>query len=224
MTVEQKQCLLKYLGYYDGKVDDIWGPGSEQGTKDLQKASGIKADGIFGDGTLAAAKEAVANDRFKSQDKPAVGDDAETVELEAAQYLQADGCYHIPRGVDVQLTRNFRAREIHCQGKGCCTESVISKRIMDLAQAIRDDIAAPLAIGTAGGSGYRCPKHNARTSGAAKNSLHTISNAVDLHYHDPDKLKAVILRHLTDGEVGRYSWGCHVGIWDRGYVREFVVR
>ena len=225
MKAEKKQCLLKYLGYYDGKVDDIWGDGSAQATRDFQQASGLGVDGIFGDGTLAAAKEAVAIDRFKTQDKPERPQKPEAegkpVMEDAAQYLQADGCYHIPRGVDVQLTRNFRAREIHCQGKGCCTESVISKRIMDLAQAIRDDLGEPLSIATAGGSGYRCPVHNSRVSGAAKNSLHTISDAVDLHYHDPDKLKAVILRHLTDGEVGRYPWGCHVGRWDRGYVNQF---
>lgn len=225
MNVSKKQCLLKYLGYYDGRVDGIWGAGSAQATRDLQTASGLNPDGIFGDGTLAAAKEAVANDRFKTQDKPErpQGPEAEgkPVMEDAAQYLQADGCYHIPRGVDVQLTKNFWAREIHCQGKGCCTESVISKRIMDLAQAIRDDLDEPLSIATAGGSGYRCPVHNSRVSGAAKNSLHTISDAVDLHYHDPDKLKAVVLRHLTDGEVGRYPWGCHVGCWDRGYVNQF---
>lgn len=219
MTAEKKQCLLKYLGYYDGDVDGIWGAGSAQATRDLQEASGLAVDGIFGDGTLAAAKEAVANDRFKPETQP--DQPQEPLVDDAAQYLREDGCYHIPRGVDVQLTRNFWAREIHCQGKGCCTESVISKRIMDLAQEIRDDLGEPLSIATAGGSGYRCPAHNARTPGASKNSLHTISDAVDLHYHDPDKLKAVILRHLTDGEVGRYSWGCHVGCWDRGYVNQF---
>ena len=29
MTVKQKQCLLMFLGYYDGEVDGIWGPKSE---------------------------------------------------------------------------------------------------------------------------------------------------------------------------------------------------
>ena len=123
--------------------------------------------------------------------------------------------------MEVQLTRNFWASEIHCQGVDCCTESVISKRIMDLAQEIRDDIGEPLSIAKAGGSGYRCPVHNAQTPGASKTSLHTISDAVDLHYRDPAKLKAATLRHLRDGEVGLYSWGCHVGRWDRGYVNQF---
>lgn len=219
MTNIQKQCLLTYLGYDTGGVDGIWGNKSRQATVDFQNDYGLESDGVFGDATLARIKEVIA-----TGEQPVVANNATTTPAdgnEAEKYLQADGCYHIPRGVEVQLTRNFWASEIHCQGVGCCTESVISKRIMDLAQEIRDDIGEPLSIADAGGSGYRCPVHNAETPGAAKNSLHTISDAVDLHYRDPAKLKAVTLRHLRDGEVGLYSWGCHVGRWDRGYVNQF---
>lgn len=220
MTIRQAQCLLEYLGYEPGVIDGANGPNTRDAVKAFQRAEGLAVDGIAGDNTQAKLLDAVAKGRFYTPQepvsKPAAGGG------EAEKYLQADGCYHIPRGVDVQLTRNFSAREIHCQGVGCCTESVISKRIMDLAQAIRDDLGEPLTIGTAGGSGYRCKAHNAATRGASPTSLHTISEAVDLHYRDPDKLKAVVLQHLTDGEVGRYPWGCHVGCWDRGYVSQFI--
>lgn len=219
MTIKQAQCLLEYLGYEPGVIDGANGPNTRDAVKAFQRAEGLAVDGIAGANTQSKLLEAVAQGRFyatqEAQSKPA-GDG------EAAKYLHMDGFYHIPRGVDVPLTKNFSAREIHCQGVGCCTESVISKRIMDLAQAIRDDLGEPLTIGTSGGSGYRCKTHNAATSGASPTSLHTISEAVDLHYKDPDKLKAVVLRHLTDGEVGRYPWGCHVGCWDRGYVSQFV--
>lgn len=220
MNIRQIQNLLDYLGYEPGAIDGADGPNTRNAVIAFQKAEGLTADGIAGSNTQAKLLKAVAQGRFyapqEAASKPAVGGG------EAAQYLQADGFFHVPRGVDVQLTKNFRASEIHCQGVGCCTESVISKRIMDLAQAIRDDLGEPLTIGTSGGSGYRCKAHNAATSGASPTSLHTISEAVDLHYRDPDKLKAVVLRHLTDGEVGRYPWGCHVGCWDRGYVSQFI--
>lgn len=65
MTVKQKQNLLAYLGYYTGKIDDLWGDLTETATREFQRASGLVCDGVFGDGTLKAAKEAVANDRFK---------------------------------------------------------------------------------------------------------------------------------------------------------------
>ena len=224
MSILQVQCLLAYLGYDPGKIDGMDGGNTRKAVKAFQAdVGGILVDGIAGEATQKALRHAVAYGmpERESEQTPSRDDSAQ---VEAEQYLQADGCYHIPRGVDVQLTKDFRAREIHCQGVGCCTESVISKRIMDLAQAIRDDLGEPLTIGTAGGSGYRCKAHNAATSGASPTSLHTISEAVDLHYRDPDKLKAVVLRHLTDGEVGRYPWGCHVGCWDRGYVSQFIGR
>lgn len=220
MTAKQKQCLLTYLGYDTGGVDGIWGDKSRQATKKFQKDYDLEPDGVFGDATLARIKDVIATGEL-----PVVKENLTTTPAdgnEAEKYLQADGCYHIPRGVEVQLTRNFWASEIHCQGVGCCTESVISKRIMDLAQEIRDDIGEPLSIAKAGGSGYRCPVHNAETPGASQKSLHTISDAVDLHYRDPAKLQAATLRHLRDGEVGLYSWGCHVGMWDRGYVNQFT--
>lgn len=221
MSILQVQCLLAYLGYDPGTIDGLDGANTQRAVKAFQEDFGITADGIAGEATQKALRHAVAYGMPKrdAEDAPASGDKPSPVEAE--KYLQADGCYHIPRGVDVQLTRNFRAREIHCQGIGCCQESIISKRIMDLAQEIRDDLGEPLTIGSSGGSGYRCKAHNAEVRGAAPNSLHTISEAVDLHYRDPDKLKAVVLRHLPDGEVGRYPWGCHVGCWDRGYVNRF---
>lgn len=220
MNTRQIQNLLDYLGYDPGPIDGMDGPNTEDAVKAFQTAEGLAVDGIAGEQTQARLREAVFQGReYKPPDK--VPEASQTTgTADAALYLRSDGCYHIPRGVDVQLTKNFWAHEIHCQGVGCCTESVISKRIMDLAQEIRDDLGEPLAIGTAKGSGYRCKTHNAEVSGAA-GSLHMISDAVDLHYRDPAKLKKVVLRHLKDGEVGLYSWGCHVGRWDRGYVSQF---
>ena len=220
MTTRQVQDLLDYLGYDPGPIDGLDGANTRDAVKAFQQAEGLTVDGVVGVQTGKALLDAVSNGRvYKPPDTVAIGDSGEAVG-DAAQYLRADGCYHIPRGVEVRLTKNFMASEIHCQGVGCCTESVISKRIMDLAQEIRDDLGEPLCIGTAGGSGYRCRPHNAAVDGA-RNSLHMISDAVDLHYSDPDKLKTVALRHVADGEIGLYDWGIHLGCWDRGYVSQF---
>ena len=222
MTTRQVQALLDYLGYDPGPIDGADGPKTQAAVTAFQgDFGGLRVDGVAGEATEKALRHAVAYGMPEKKQESTGGEESpSTATVYADQYLQADGCYHIPRGVDVQLTKNFWAREIHCQGKGCCTESVISKRILDLAQEIRDDLGQPLSIGTAGGSGYRCRQHNAEVGGS-NTSLHMISDAVDLHYKDPAKLKAVVLRHLTDGEVGLYKWGCHVGRWDRGYVSQF---
>lgn len=224
MTIKKVQELLDYLDY-SCTIDGIWGPETKKKLMQFQADFGIAADGMTGPDTYAALKHAVCYgmESITSADQEDVNesvDDVNDIVYGAEQYLKSDGYYHIPRGVRVRLSKNLWSDEICCQGSGCCTESKISKRIVDMFQAIRDDMGVPLEIGSAGGSGYRCPARNADVGGAS-GSLHMISEAVDIHYRYPAKLKECVLRHLTDGEVGLYSWGCHVGCWDRGYISEF---
>lgn len=48
MTLKQKQCLLTYLGYYDGPVDGIWGQQSQKATIDFQRDSQMEpVGGLF---------------------------------------------------------------------------------------------------------------------------------------------------------------------------------
>jgi hypothetical protein len=51
MTDVQKQCLLKYLGYYAGSVDGIFGNQSKQATKDFQTDYGLENSGLFNSAT-----------------------------------------------------------------------------------------------------------------------------------------------------------------------------
>lgn len=51
MTGLQKQCLLKYLGYYSGEVDGIFGPVSKQAARDFQADYGMEASGDFDSAT-----------------------------------------------------------------------------------------------------------------------------------------------------------------------------
>lgn len=218
MTTKQRQNLLAYLGYYSGDIDGIYGQQTKAAVEDFQEAfGGISVDGLAGEETDKAMRHAVAYgmpEEAVKENLTAASDDAE-------QYLQSDGCYHIPRGVDVQLSKNLWAHEIHCQGNGCCRESIISKQMVEMFQRIRDDYGDSIEIAQAGGSGYRCSIHNSEVGGAYA-SLHMTGNALDLHCRDKEKLLAVVNRHITDGEIGVYSWGIHVGVWNRGFVNRFT--
>ena len=217
MTTKQRQNLLAYLGYYSGIPDGEYGPLTRKAVKRFQEAfGGIGVDGVAGAETDKAMRHAVAYGMPEE-----VAGNATTTSAGAEQYLQPDGCYHIPRGVDVQLSKNLWAHEIHCQGNGCCKESIISKQMVEMFQLIRDDYCDSIEIATAGGSGYRCSIHNSEVGGAYA-SLHMTGNALDLHCRDKEKLLAVVNRHITDGEIGVYSWGIHVGVWNRGFVNRFT--
>lgn len=216
MKIRQIQNLLDYLGYEPGAIDGANGPNTRDAVMAFQRAEGLVSDGIAGSNTQAKLLEAVAQGRAykpqETQSKPAGG---------AEQYLRSDGFFYIPRGVDVQLSKNLWAHEVVCQGVGCCTESIISKRMVDTYQEIRDEYGDAIEIATADGSGYRCEKHN-REVGGASGSLHKIGCAFDMHCRDKAKLLGIVERTVTDGEIGVYSGFIHVGVWNRGYVNRFT--
>lgn len=61
MTIEQAQCLLKYLGYYVGAINGKNGTLTKVATKAFQKDfGGISVDGVIGHQTEKAMKHAVA--------------------------------------------------------------------------------------------------------------------------------------------------------------------
>lgn len=222
MTVKQRQCLLTYLGYNVGPIDGADGPKTRAAVTAFQgDFGGLTVDGIAGDATEKALRHAVAYG-MPEKKQTSAGDEESpsTATVYAAQYLQADGCYHIPRGVDVQLSKNLWAHEVVCQGVGCCTESIISKRMVDTYQDIRDEYGDAIEIATAGGSGYRCDTHNREVGGAA-GSLHKLGCAFDMHCRDKSKLLGIVERKITDGEIGVYPTFIHGGVWNRGYVNKF---
>ena len=247
MDIKQRQHLLCL--FQDISCDGAWGSESSSALKAFQSAynqatgtDALQVDGIWGKRSYAAIVDCLSDEsRMESVKQALNGSTASSTSASSStststtasadQYYNAsDGCYHIPRGVNVQLSEHLWANEIHCQGVGCCTESVVSKRIIELFEEIRNDMGVPLTIGTSGGSGFRCPTHNSAVGGAT-GSLHTHlgdssrarigSDAVDIHFSTPEVLMECVIKHLKKGEYGLYPWGCHVGIWDAGKVNRF---
>ena len=60
MTLAQRQCLLRYLGYYKGDIDGIWGQQSRQATIHFQQAYMDAADGNFDRATETRSLEGIA--------------------------------------------------------------------------------------------------------------------------------------------------------------------
>lgn len=195
MTLKQKQALLAYLGYYDGPLDGLWGEQSRQATKDFQQAEGLTADGDFGDATLAAAKDAVANDRFKTAASAGTGGRGETDDFWA----------------DIKY---FTREEFRCQCKGQYCNGFPAEpdeTMVRTVDEIRRRLGVPVEIVTAGGSGVRCPTHNANVGGVY-NSEHLYGRAADLHSSvSPARMKEVAEAVMGNtGGIGLYSWGIHV--------------
>lgn len=80
------------------------------------------------------------------------------------------------RGSAEQLAPNFRASEFDCNGSGCCNETKIDEKLVEILQKIRDHFGKPVVI-----TAYRCPVWNAKVANAASRSYHMYGQAADLH-------------------------------------------
>lgn len=175
MTLLQIQCLLQYLGYYTITVDGIWGPGSEQATRDFQKAEGLEVDGIPGKLTQVALLDAVANGRFKAADS--TQPDSEDTGTEALWW----------NDIKYFTRAEFRCK---CGGKYCNGFPAEPKEKM--VRAI-DNVREHFGKAFSPNSAVRCPTHNANVGGVY-NSRHLTGGAVD--FAVPGKTASQVLAYV----------------------------
>jgi hypothetical protein len=110
----------------------------------------------------------------------------------------------------------FTREEFRCQcgGKYCDGFPVEPEPdLVRFCNKFRRRLCVPVTIVESGGSGVRCPQHNAAVGGVA-NSKHLYGKAADLHSgKSPEEMYRVAEEILGNtGELGLYSWGIHVGV------------
>ena len=155
MTLEQKQCLLRYLGYYTGAIDGVWGGQSQRATIDFQRSymEQEDVDGIFGVATERRILEVIA-----TGEEPVVKE---------SLTAPADWWKDI---------RYFTRAEFRCPCGKCGGFPVEPEEtLVRLADQVRDHFGAPAIVS----SGVRCQAHNDELPGSAKNSYHVKGKAMD---------------------------------------------
>lgn len=198
MTVKQIQNLLQYLGYYEGIPDGISGPLTKQAVTAFQEAfGGIAVDGDPGAETRKALTHAVAYGMPERDTVPESDTGSQT------------GTFWD----DIEF---FTREEFRCQcgGKYCNGfPAEPEEKMVRTVDEIRRRLGVPVEIVTAGGSGVRCPVHNANVGGVA-NSNHLGGNAADLHSGKSPQEMARVAEEVmgNTGEIGIYDWGIHVGV------------
>ena len=194
MTAKQKQlilCCFCLLSPED--VDGIWGKRSEEATRKLQRGLDIPEDGVFGDGTRDSAFSRLASGE----------------PLEIAEDITASATGTFWDEIEFFSREEFRCQ---CGGKYCDGFPVEPReKLVRTVDEIRRRLGVPVSIVDAGGSGVRCPRHNADVGGVA-NSLHLTGNAADLHSSRSPEEMARIAEEVMGATGGIYSWGIHVGI------------
>lgn len=198
MTNKQRQHLLAYLGYYKMNVDGDWRSGSREACKAFQRDRELTVDGYGGPETDRALKHAVYND------------------LEKPEPVDEDINVPTTAGTFWDESEFFDREEFRCQCKGkYCNGFPVEpeEELVRVCNEIRRRLGVPVSIVDSGGSGVRCPRHNAAVGGVG-NSNHLYGRAADLHSSKhPLEMYRVAEEVLGDaGELGLYDWGIHVGV------------
>lgn len=156
MTVKQRQLLLAYLGYYLGAIDGDWGNESRGACAAFQEDfGGVAVDGLGGQETDDALKQAVASDLFRDN----------TGEETAGTFW--DEIQHFTR-------EEFRCK---CGGKYCNGFPAEPKeQLVRIADQLRKNLGVPITIV----SGLRCPTWNS-LQGGVENSQHMYGEAADIY-------------------------------------------
>lgn len=150
MTVMQIQHLLAYLGYYTAAVDGVWGNQSASATSRFQQDYGnLTVDGIVGEETQGALKQAVANGMPEKQTEDSF--------WEQIRYWNRE---------------EFRC---HCGGKYCNGFPAEPDRIL---VELVDDLRAEAWRPAHASSGLRCTVWN-KIQGGVSNSRHLSGKALD---------------------------------------------
>lgn len=127
--------------------------------------------------------------------------------------------YSLAADGDTYLSKNFRVREFRCRDG--TDKILISKRLIELLQIIRDHFGAAVTIN----SGYRTASHNAAVGGAPK-SQHLYGRAADIVVTGQSAINVYnyvnsVLPQYTGG-IGCYRSGnyVHVDVRPSGYWRD----
>ena len=108
------------------------------------------------------------------------------------------------KGRTDKIAPNFQYKEFDCQGKGCCSTTIIDEKLVAYIQQIRDHFGKPVTVT----SSYRCEIHNKRVGGATKS------------YHMQGKAADIVVQGVSSREVAKYAES--IGILGIGLYETFA--
>jgi len=120
-----------------------------------------------------------------------------------------------PKGIDIQLTKNFSSSELDCKCQyASCNKTLIDSEHIAKLQKLRDMIG-PIKIT----SGFRCKRHN-KNVGGVPTSQHVKGTATDIqHKRLPYQVIADWARKMFCGGIGIYDTFVHID--SRGAARNW---
>ena len=220
MTTTQKQWQLRYLGYYSGRIDGIWGRLSIEATEKFQNAFDLGNDGIFGPMTesksislIRSIQKAITDGSIAIDGLAGPETQRRTIQWQAAHGLPTTGeadeatrraiasqKKEEPEGDWWKGIKHFSRNEFRCPCGRCGGFPVEPDReLVELADEVREELGVmPVS------SGVRCQEHNDELPGSVPNSRHVRAKAMDFRVEG--KTSAEVLAHVRTKPNVRYAY------------------
>lgn len=182
MTIKQKQCLLAYLGYYNGEIDSIWGRQSMLATERFQDDYQLGANGIFDGATEKKILEVIASGE-KPKETTSTGTFWDEIEF-------------------------FDRSEFKCtcNGRGCNGYPVEpEEKLIRVADRVRKHFGSSATVS----SGVRCSLRNSELKGSVTNSRHLSGKAMD--FSVAGKSAKEVLAYVQKQPEIRYAYAIDSG-------------
>lgn len=224
MTLKQKQWQLRYLGYYSGSIDGIWGRHSTEAARSFQQENGLDTDSGF-----EAASEAKSIEIIKEIQKivAVCSPTALVIDgLAGEKTMAATACYQkeagltadgiagpktramlaqsaeAPSGSWWDHIRYFSRAEFACKcgGRYCSGFPAEPQQLLvQTANELRAHFGAAVTVS----SGLRCKQHNANCGGVAA-SRHLSGKAMD--FRVAGKTASEVLEYVKQQPQIRYAY------------------
>lgn len=223
MTIKQKQWQLWLLGYYDGKIDGIWGQLSKQATRDFQHTYGLVEDGIFGGATGATTmdvirqlQKALTDGNMAIDGLAGMETSTAIAEWEKRHNMDVSGRAPLPTlhlilgqaAAEEPTSENwwdnikyFSRNEFHCKCGRYCNGFPVEPENLLIQQAdtVREHFGAPIHVS----SGVRCRQHNSNVGGV-DGSRHRLGKAMDFRVEG--KSASAVLKFVKTLPNIRYTY------------------
>lgn len=189
MTIKQIQKQLKYLGFYNGEIDGLFGALSKKATENFQRTYALNVDGSFGPITKSKSisvwkdiqnKLNIRGYNIKIDGYCGNNTINAILQFQKDYLLSADSiCGPTTRKYlnAWAYAKNFKLSEFRCP-KLCSGYPVnVNPNLLYICQDIRNYFGKSFNIT----SGIRCKTYNNELDGSTTNSKHMSGEAVDFY-------------------------------------------
>lgn len=203
MTMKRLQMNLKYLGYYNDKIDGMKGNNTKSAIRRFRNDNGLGDSDIADQKMIDCIRNIICEEQRKigATVDGVAGDETYTKKAEFKNSQKVECSW--------DNIRYFKQNEFTC--KCGCGLNRIDLRLVKILDEIREHFGRPVIVT----SGCRCVKHNAK-EGGVQGSRHVLGKAADFYIQGvsiSDTLNYT--RNLVAQGKLRYTY---TGSYSKGYM------